>query len=243
MSINTFLNNIGAKGGMSFTNNFVVKFVNCPITLPTAEGAEFFEMFCNEAQLPNVGTAQGQMNGIYVGSGQVSYPHTRTFTEIQLGFLCDANLTALKFLQDWVDFIFSGEHNEVGSNKSGYDLASMQAVSDTSGSGREENRSVRLKFRDDYACTMAITKTEMGGNSTTERAPITYVLEKAYPYSIDAVPLQFGNSQLTQVTAQFSYMRHYVIKNDITNHTKWAKDADGTTTGTSILAPGPAGDF
>lgn len=218
---------------MSFSNNFVVKFVNCPITLPTAEGAEYFEMFCNEAQLPNVGTAQGQMNGIYVGSGQVSYPHTRTFTEIQLGFLCDANLTALKFLQDWVDFIFSGESNEVGENKASQTLSQMQALTFT----RTENRNIRLKYRDDYACTLAITKTEMGGNSTTERAPITYVLEKAYPYSIDAVPLQFGNSQLTQVTAQFSYMRHYTIKNDITVHANW-RDSDFTPGAPELPAPG-----
>ena len=223
---------------MSFSNNFVVKFINPPLGTPTADGAEFFEMFCNEAQLPNVSTAQGQHNGIYLGSGQVNYPHTRVFTELQLGFLCDANLTALKYMQDWVDFIFSGEHNEQGSEKSGYDLASMQAVSETSGAGRTENRSIRLNYRDDYACSLAITKTEMGGNTATERAPITYVLEKAYPYAIDAVPLQFGTSQLTQVTVQFSYMRHYVMKNDITSHEKWHKKNSG-----SILAPGPAGDF
>jgi len=221
---------------MSFTNNFVVKFVNCPIAIPTAEGAEYFEMFCSEAQLPNVNTAQGQINGIYNGAGQISYPHTRTFTEIQLGFMCDANLTALKFLQDWVDFIFSGESNEVGEDKTNTALSTMQTIS----SPRKENRNIRLKYRDDYACTIAITKTETGGNSTTERAPITYVLEKAYPYAIDAVPLQFGTSQITQVTAQFSYMRHYVIKNDITNSETWRKknSSDG-----SILAPGPAGDF
>jgi len=197
---------------MSFTNNFVVKFVNCPIALPSAEGAEYFEMFCNEAQLPNVGTSQGQVNGLYNGIGQINYPHTRVYTEIQLGFLCDANLTALKFLQDWVDFIFSGDSTEVGEDKTSQTLAQMQALTFT----RTQNRPVRLKYRDDYACTLAITKTEMGGNTTTERAPITYVLEHAYPYAIDAVPLQFGNSQLTQVTAQFSYDRHYVIKNDIT---------------------------
>ena len=217
---------------MSFTNNFVVKFINPPLGTPTAEGAEFFELFCNEAQLPNVNTAQGQHNGIYLGSGQVSYPHSRVFTELQLGFMCDTNLTALKYMQDWVDFIFSGEKNEMGEDKVTSSLSQMQTIT----TPRAENRSIRLNYRDDYACTLAITKTEMGGNTATERAPITYVLEKAYPYAIDAVPLQFGNSQLTQVTVQFSYMRHYVIKNDITNSEAWKKKG-------SILAPGPAGDF
>ena len=213
---------MSAQGGMSFSNNFVVKFLNPPAGLTQVPGgftddngtvtgtSDYFEMFCSEAQLPNTNTAQGQTNGIYLGSGSVNYPHTRVFTEFQLGFMCDANMTALKFLQDWVDMIF----DEKGDDKSGLTLEGLQ----TAGfSPRSESRNIRLKYRDEYACDMSITKTETGGNSPTERASISYILEKAYPYAIDAVPLQFGSSQITQVTAQFSYMRHYVIKNDITN--------------------------
>ena len=208
---------MAANGGMSFSNNFVVKFLNPPPGLTFIPGgdqgvsgtSDYFEMFCSEAQLPNTNTAQGNINGMYVGSGQVSYPHTRIFTELQLGFMCDANMTALKFMQDWVDLIF----DEVGDNQTGLSRESMQ--SKAFDRGREENRNIRLKYRDEYVCDIAITKTEIGGNSPTERAPITYILEKAYPYAIDAVPLQFGSSQITQVTAQFSYMRHHTIKNDI----------------------------
>ena len=212
---------MSAQGGMSFSNNFVVKFLNPPPGLTQVPGgytdangtvtgtSDYFEMFCSEAQLPNTNTAQGQTNGIYVGSGSVNYPHTRVFTEFQLGFMCDANMTALKFLQDWVDMIF----DEKGDDNSGLTLEGLQ----TQGfSPRSESRNIRLKYRDEYACDMSITKTETGPTSPIERASISYILEKAYPYAIDAVPLQFGSSQVTQVTAQFSYMRHYVIKNDIT---------------------------
>lgn len=208
---------MAANGGMSFSNNFVVKFLNPPVGLTFVPGgdqgvsgtSDYFEMFCTEAQLPNTNTAQGQMNGIYVGSGQVNYPHTRVFTELQLGFMCDANMTALKFMQDWVDMIF----DESGTNETGLSREEMQ--SRAFDRNREENRNIRLKYRDEYTCDIAITKTEIGGNSSIERAPITYILEKAYPYAIDAVPLQFGSSQITQVTTQISYMRHYTIKNDI----------------------------
>ena len=217
---------MAANGGMSFSNNFVVKFINPPAGLTFIPGGEagvsgtsdYFEMFCDEAQLPNTNTAQGNTNGIYVGSGSVSYPHTRVFTEFQLGFMCDANMTSLKFLQDWLDYIFSGDENygEMGDNFVGKSTAEM--ISAAHGPKKEENRNIRLRYRDEYACDIAITKTEQGGNSPTERAPITYILEKAYPYAIDAVPLQFGSSQITKVTAQFSYMRHHVIKNDVTNN-------------------------
>lgn len=209
MSINRFLSTIAANGGMSYSNNFVVRFLNPPITPPGGQVGNYFDYFCSEAQLPNTNTAQGQTTGIYVGSGSVQYPHTRVFTDIQLGFMCDANMSALKFLQDWLDYIFY----ENGSDQTSKSLGQIQSLA--YGPIREENRNVRLRFRDDYACNIAISKTEIGPNSSTERVPITYILEKAYPYAIDAVPLQFGSSQITQVTAQFSYMRHYVIKNDI----------------------------
>jgi hypothetical protein len=223
---------MSAQGGMSFSNNFVVKFLNPPAGLTQVPGgvtddngtvtgtSDYFEMFCTEAQLPNTNTAQGQMNGVYVGSGSVNYPHTRVFTEFQLGFLCDANMTSLKFLQDWVDMMF----DEKGDDLRGLSLEGLQSQGFTR---RPENRNIRLKYRDDYACDISITKTELGGNTANERASISFIMEKAYPYTIDAIPLQFGSSQLTQVTAQFSYMRHYVIKNDITNSENYKKVING----------------
>jgi len=207
VSIDRLLTTMAANGGMSFSNNFVVKFLNPPVGLPVDE--DYFEMFCSEAQLPNTNTAQGNQNGLYLGSGQTSYAHTRVFTEIQLGFMCDANMSALKFLQNWNDFIFS----EGGDEVAGQDLRSVQG--NTGSSVRGRNRSIKLQYKDDYSSTILISKTDLGGNSPVERTPITYVLEEAYPYAIDAIPLQFGSSQLTQVTAQFSYSKHYTVQNDI----------------------------
>jgi len=207
VSIDRLLTTMAANGGMSFSNNFVVKFLNPPVGLPVDE--DYFEMFCSEAQLPNTNTAQGNQNGLYLGSGQTSYAHTRVFTEIQLGFMCDANMSALKFLQNWNDFIFS----EGGDEVAGQDLRSVQG--NTGSSVRGRNRSIKLQYKDDYSSTILISKTDLGGNSPVERTPITYVLEEAYPYAIDAIPLQFGSSQLTQVTAQFSYTKHYTVQNDI----------------------------
>lgn len=202
---------MAANGGMSFSNNFVVKFINVKKAPFLPSQNDFFEMFCSEAQLPNTNSAKSTHNGIHMGIGSVDYLHSRVFTEIQLGFMCDANLTPLKFLQDWVDYIFSGDTNEIGDTRATTQTLSQMQSPRT----RWENRPIRLNYRDDYACDILITKTEQGGNSPIERAPITYVLEQAYPFAIDAVPLQFGSSQITQVTAQFTYTRHHIIKNDI----------------------------
>ena len=55
------------------------------------------------------------------------------------------------------------------------------------------------------------------------RAAIAYVLERAWPYAIDAVPLQFGTAQITKVTAQFYYTRHHVIHANAPETTQKAK--------------------
>tara|TARA_Y100000385_G_scaffold219359_1_gene228772 strand:+ start:392 stop:1042 length:651 start_codon:yes stop_codon:yes gene_type:complete len=197
---------------MSFSNNFVVSFEGPAAAYFNSEEVEFF---CDEAQLPNVNTATGTQNGLYVGLGSVDYPHTRVFTEFQLSFMLDANLNLLKSLNSWYGSIF----NENGTET------------------YLENRSTRLAYKDSYASTINITKTESGPDSTTQRKPITYVMEKAYPYAVDAIPLQFGSSQLTKVTAQFKYQRHYTINRDITAVTgKPLVQEFKTITGRSILA-------
>lgn len=214
MSINNFLANIGANGGMSYSNNFVVKFVDPPVPIPgkVVGSGNYFEMFCDEAQLPNSSTATGEIKGRYVGEGSVNYAHTRVFSEFQLGFQCDANMTALKFLQSWYGWIY----NDLPVTGVGLNLSLLEgaAIPDAS-------RSIQLNYPEDYCRPILITKTEMGGNNSAERASITYRMERAWPFAIDAVPLQFGSSQITKVTAQFHYTRHTVYTNDITNNDQW----------------------
>jgi len=212
VSINRFLSTVAKNGGMSFSNNFVVSFEGPAAAYFNSEEVEFF---CDEAQLPNVNTATGTQNGLYVGLGSVDYPHTRVFTEFQLSFMLDANLNLLKSLNLWYGSIF---------NENGIETYL-------------ENRSTRLAYKDSYASTINITKTESGPDSTTQRKPITYVMEKAYPYAVDAIPLQFGSSQLTKVTAQFKYQRHYTINRDITGVVdKPLTQEFKTITGRSILS-------
>jgi len=190
----------------------VVRFEGPAATYFNPEEVEFF---CDEAQLPNVNTATGTQNGLYVGLGSVDYPHTRVFTEFQLSFMLDANLNLLKSLNLWYGSIF-GE-NEIETYL--------------------ENRSTRLAYKDSYASIIKITKTESGPDSPTERKPITYVMEQAYPYAIDAVPLQFGSSQITEVTAQFKYQRHYTIDRNITGVVdKPLTQEFKTITGRSVLS-------
>lgn len=198
---------VGAQGGMSLTTGFDVKFDFGSTTKTfvsnyyTGDNLNVVNMLCDEAQLPNVQSGVAQITGRYLGEGPVSYPHTRIYTDFSLGFLLDADLTPLKFFTGWYDYIF-GE----GTEKT-HDGRISGALS---ASPRTRTRTNRLKYTNEYACTAKIAKTEPTKTASNERAPVVFLLEDCYPYSIDAVPLAYGSSQITRLTVNFYYSRHTV---------------------------------
>ena len=201
-SISSFLGHISKYGGVSTSNNFIVEVDYFDSNGDYAKRAQLNEsllFMCDEAQLPNVNSATGTQNGVLTGIGSVDYPHTRIFTEVQLSFMLDANLSLLKFFNNWYSRIFIDPIKNPGEKLS------------------PSNRATRLSYRSGYATTMRITKTEPGPEDGAQRKPITYVLENAWPYSIDAVPLQFGASQITRLTVNFKYERHQIYQRDIRN--------------------------
>ena len=226
--INDFMEAIGVKGGMSLTTGYNVEFdfntgkrtsSDPPVFVDEYYGntklaanskknpygnKNIVNMLCDEAQLPNVVSTTGTVTGRYLGEGMINYPHTRTYTDLGLGFMCDAEQTPLKFLTSWYDYIFG----ETPDERFDYDGGMEQAQTIYP---RDTNRTNRLNYINDYVCNLRIMKTEPNKDSSSGRVPITYVLENCYPYSIDAVPLAYGSSQLTRVTASFYYTRHTVL--------------------------------
>ena len=207
--IDEFMSKIGKQRGMSLTTGFDVCFDFPPISsFPQryyyAGDDDLVHMLCDEAQLPNVQTATGQLSGRYLGESAVQYPHSRMFTDVGLGFLCDAELVPLKFFNWWYNWIF-GEPFTQGENDY-WDAKSSSPLM--------PNRINRLKYQDDYVASVKIMKTEPNANAANGRAPITYILENAYPYAIDAVPLSYGSSQIARVNVNFHYSRHTVIYGD-----------------------------
>ena len=170
---------MNANGGMSYANHFVVQIIE---KSGNAGAGDAFEFLCDEAQLPNIQAATGTIEGRYTGEGQVNYPHTRVFTEVQLGFQCDAQMTPLKYLNDWYGSIFG----EIPYQTTG-------TFSDIPSDTFAQNRTNKLKLPESYCKTVKITKTEIGPDTVNGKRPsITYLLERAWPFAIDAVPLQLS---------------------------------------------------
>tara|TARA_B100000131_G_scaffold85810_1_gene82766 strand:- start:39 stop:725 length:687 start_codon:yes stop_codon:yes gene_type:complete len=203
--IDQFMKKIGNKGGMALTTGFDVQFQfgdnsTFDREFYTDGDEDIVHMLCDEAQLPNVQSATGQMNR-YLGEGQVYYPHTRIFTDISLGFLCDAQMTPFKFFQNWYNTIYGDQMTRLDGN--GIEGArSSQPL--------QRNRVNRLKYMDEYVSTCRIMKTEPNDVSSSGRVPTTVMLENCYPYAIDAVPLSYGTSQVARVNVNFYYSRHTI---------------------------------
>ena len=216
------MKSIGAQGGMSLSSGFDVEF---DFTSPeksnsvgeikskfeskyykSKDNKNVVHMLCDEAQLPNVQSGVAQITGKYLGQGPVSYPHTRIFTDLSLGFMLDADLTPLKFFNEWYNYIFSEELKEESQGRFD-EMKSTPKIA--------HNRTNRLKYLDQYACTLKILKTEPGVGASNQRSAVAYFLEECYPYSIDAVPLAYGSSQITRLTVNFYYSRHTVKVGDV----------------------------
>lgn len=242
-SIDVFLQTIAGAGGMSFSNNWDIEF-----RFPSATGdgiknalseyvnggtknEQIIRLLCDEAQLPNVSAATGTINGRYLGSGSVNYAHTRVYSDFSLGWMCDADMTPLKFLTTWNDFIFGESPTKMPNNK--YELSQLKSNIVAKG----KNRTVRVKYPEEYMLDILITKTEISPNAANGRPPIAYYIEQAYPYSIDAIPLAYGASQITKVTASFYYARHHTFFVNTKNEpTASVRKERGVEVGSSSLS-------
>ena len=245
---------MAAQGGMSFSNNFDVQFdfarntdllsrfktlgVDMGTTSGTAPAddkeitpstASVLKVFCEEAQLPNVQAMTGTYTGRRLGEGAVNYAHTKLYTDFQLGWMCDANMTPLKFLNAWYSFIF-GEYDSQGTEifgAAGSTVApgsatafaqtgqSLEAIKSASGNVTNPDRQIRLRYPDEYQAKVIITKSEKSSKAPNGRPSMMYVMMDAFPYAIDAVPLSYGASQVTKVTANFYYSKYSVVYNDV----------------------------
>jgi hypothetical protein len=199
-NIQEFLGTIQKSGGMSMSNLYEAKFeftdknesLKADLNsigfsdLSNASDTAYaaLTLFCEEASLPGMMANTGQTTGVYMGEGQVNYAHTKSFTDITLGWTCDANLLPLKFVNTWMEFIFDAD----GKN---FSTAKVN----------------RVRFPDEYQCKLKIVKAERGPTNTLERVGGIYTLHDIYPYSIQSTPVSYGSSTLLKVSASFYYRR------------------------------------
>jgi len=177
---------------------------------PGAADTDMLKILCDEAQLPNVQSATGQLQGRYLGENQINYPYAKFYSDLSLSWMVDANSTPIKIFTAWHNFIFdgSGREKERAIAYQKLDTLKQQTPSAL-------QREVRVRYPKEYLATCRITKTEKGPSAPNERGSMMYILQDIYPYSLDTVPLSYGTSQITKFTVNFQYSKHTVVFNDI----------------------------
>ncbi len=229
-SISSFVNAMNANGGMSLTTGYNISWI-LPSTLkgdltkrfPGWEQDESpINMMVEEAQLPNIQSATGQLQGRYLGENQIQYPYAKLYSDVSFTWMCDANMTPFKFFHYWYNYIYSGNttQQEFVDGETGERLPgkSFNALKSKAKESNSINREVRMKYPETYLGKCIVIKTEPGAATVDDRASMAFVLEDIFPYSIDTVPLSYGTSQLTKVSVNFHYAKHTVIDNDISKY-------------------------
>lgn len=240
MGIQNLMSIITKANGVAYSNNFDVKFqfggssnkvesalssIGIKMGDQTGEAptqGKWINLMCEEAVLPGIQTSTGTITGRHLGEGQINYPTTRIFTDFSLTWICDANMTPLKFLHTWMGQIY----REYGQNNTEFKYGGWRynpsGNSKVGGNNRgvtsPDNRyhMVRMNYPSDYLCSeVVITKCEKGKSAENERESLAIHCVDVFPYSIDAIPVSYGSSQLVRVTANFYYSKWFSAFNTL----------------------------
>ena len=173
----------------ALTSHFQCWFYPPPLVrslLTTEEGDDrFISLSCAEAALPGTSLATNEMVNDHTGvterhAYRRQYDPTSSFT-----FYVDHDYTMLTFFEKWIGFIVNeGYNNQNPSN---------------------DNYFYRVNFPKQYQTAIYIKKFEKDYNRVLE-----YKFLKAYPLSIDSMPVTYDASQLLKCTVNFNFSRYLV---------------------------------
>ena len=213
-NLSEVIESIGKQGGIALSTGYKVEFDfsrqsglqsklrECLPVNARFDEAGFLSMACSEAQLPSVSSQTGTTQGYWTGEGQVNFANGRIFTDTSLGWYCDKNMSPMRFIQTWHDYIYY----DIGNDFVG-PYGTVKPV-------RKNN--TRVRYPDDYQAIIKITKIDQSvkdfflDDFRIDTPSLTYTLVNAFPYSIDATPLSYGTSQLVNVSANFYFSKYYV---------------------------------
>jgi len=138
-------------------------------------------LLCNRASLPGSGFATADIVGDYQGVVE-KRPHTRKFTQITLDFYVDNEYKTLKFLEHWMEYISGGSSANSVDDAYNFKMRYPEEY-------RSENTKI-IKFEKNY------------------RQSLEYGFRGLFPYELNSTRIQYDNSQVLVVSANFLYDRY-----------------------------------
>jgi len=150
---------------------------------------ELLQLSCSEASLPGSSLITNQIDNDYSGVTE-RHAYRRQYDDrADFTFYVDRDYTIIKFFEGWISYIVD---EQTSANKPNY--------------------SYRVRFPDTYQTeNLYITKFERDVNSGPS---LTYKFIKAYPISINSMPVSYEASDLLKCTVSFTYSRYLINRTD-----------------------------
>ena len=140
---------------------------------------QFLSLSCSEAALPATSLATHQMNNDFSGITE-RHAYRRQYNDTSsFTFYVDHDYQIINIFENWIGKIV----NEQNSKSLDYFY--------------------RVKYPKQYQSTIYIKKFEKDYNRALE-----YEFLKAYPISIDSIPVTYDTSQLLKCTVNFNFSRY-----------------------------------
>ena len=167
-------------------------------------------LLCSEATLPGSSLFTNEVTGDFTGVTEKMVYRRQYDDQSSFTFYVDQDYGIIEFLEGWMNYIVNEDSREKYSNP---------------------NASYRMKFRDDYAGEISIAKFErnmgqvVNTGQTNETPPLNaakmeYRFIKAYPISIDSMPVSYEGSTILKCIVNFTYIRYVRERVNSQNDTK-----------------------
>ena len=152
------------------------------------ENIELLQLSCSDASLPGSSLITNQIDNDYSGVTE-RHAYRRQYDDrADFTFYVDRNYTIIKFFEGWISYIIDEQTSAIS-----------------------RNYNYRVRFPDAYQTdNLYITKFERDVNTSNPGPSLTYKFIRAYPISINSMPVSYDASDLLKCTVSFTYSRYIV---------------------------------
>jgi len=154
---------------------------------------ETLQLSCSEASLPGSSLLTNEINNDYTGVTE-RHAYRRSYDDrADFTFYVGHDYSVINFFEGWISYISDEQ---------------------VAGNFKSAAYNYRMRFPKDYQTdSLYITKFERSVGSVESSSTLRYQFFKAFPISINSMPVSYDSSTLLKCTVSFAYTK-YLIEND-----------------------------
>lgn len=154
---------------------------------------ETLQLSCSEASLPGSSLLTNEINNDYTGVTE-RHAYRRTYDDrADFTFYVGHDYSIINFFEGWMSYISDEQ---------------------VAGDFKSPTYNYRMRFPKHYQTdSLYITKFERSVGSGESSSLLTYQFFKAFPTSINSMPVSYDSSELLKCTVSFTYTKYLINSN------------------------------